>query len=303
MQGIDEKIRLAAFGWLTEQVRIHGDVLPRSLLARGFDFEGERVPLVAPPGIFKPRLLPQVPLSITTTPEGPYDDSFDEKSLLMYRYRGTDPQHRDNAGLRMALFRRVPLVYFHGVVPGRYLAVWPVFIVGDEPERLTFKVAVDDISLWNPGDTDAHAMSDTGAGVRRAYLTGTVKKRLHQHGFRERVLRAYHEQCAFCRLRHRELLEAAHIIPDGEPDGEPIVQNGISLCGFHHAAFDKLLLGVRPDCVIEVRKDVLKEKDGPMLIHGLQALHLNKIILPRHKNLRPSPDLLERRYVRFREAV
>jgi len=36
----------------------------------------------------------------------------------------------------MAMFRKVPLIYFHGVVPGRYLAVWPVFIVGDEPENL-----------------------------------------------------------------------------------------------------------------------------------------------------------------------
>ena len=28
---------------------------------------------------------------------------------------------------------RVPLIYFHGIVPGRYLASWPVFIVGDDP--------------------------------------------------------------------------------------------------------------------------------------------------------------------------
>ena len=56
--------------------------------------------------------------------------------------------------------------------------------------------------------------------------------------------------------RKEELLEAAHIIPDVEPDGEPIVKNGISLCKFHHAAFDRLLQGVRPDYVIEVREDI-----------------------------------------------
>ena len=29
--------------------------------------------------------------------------------------------------------------------------------------------------------------------------------------FREKVLAAYHSQCAFCRLRHRELLDAAQL--------------------------------------------------------------------------------------------
>ena len=274
-------------------------MLPRSLLAEGFEFENQRVPLVGPQGIFKPKLLPQMPLSITTTPEGPYDDSFGPDNLLLYRYRGTNPQHRDNAGLRMAFFRKVPLIYFHGVVPGKYLAVWPVFIVADDPQRLTFKVAVDDLSLFNFEQNEDTSISEPAFNERRVYLTSVVKQRLHQRGFRERVLRAYREQCAFCRLRHLELLDAAHIIPDGEPGGEPIVNNGISLCKFHHAAFDRLLLGVRPDFIIEVRKDILKEKDGPMLIHGLQDLHLKQIFVPRSAEQRPSPELLDKRYQRF----
>ena len=93
MTNIDQRIRIAAFNWLDEQVGIHGDVLPRSILAQGFEFEGQRVPLVAPQGIFKPKILPQMPLSITTTPEGPYDDIPGPDGVLLYRYRGTDPQH------------------------------------------------------------------------------------------------------------------------------------------------------------------------------------------------------------------
>ena len=303
MTDTDQKVRIAAFNWLEEQVAIHGDVLPRSILAEGFEFEGQRVPLVAPQGIFKPKLLPHIPLSITTTPEGPYDDSFDSDGLLLYRYRGTDPQHRDNAALRMALFRRVPLAYFHGVVPGKYLAVWPVFIVGDDPDNLTFKVEVEDSSYigsdWQAG-VSGNSIADPPAEGRRAYLTAEVRQRLHQRGFRERVLRAYREQCAFCRLKHLELLDAAHIIPDTEPEGEPVVQNGLSLCKLHHAAFDRFLLGVTPDYTIEVREDVLKEKDGPMLIHGLQGLHHKKIILPRRPELRPNRDLLDMRCQRFK---
>ena len=264
-----------------------------------------REPLVSPQGIFKPKLLPQMPLSITTTPEGQYDDSFGPDGLLLYRYRGTDPQHRDNAALRMALFRKTPLVYFHGVVPGKYMAVWPVFIVGDDPENLTFKVEVEDSSYIGSGwqsEVPGNTISDPPTEGRRAYLTAEVRQRLHQRGFREKVLHAYREQCAFCRLRHLELLDAAHIIPDPEPDGKPVVNNGISLCKLHHAAFDRLLLGVRPDYVIEVREDILEEEDGPMLLHGIQGLHQKRILIPRPKGERPNPAFLEKRYERFKAA-
>ena len=82
MIDIDYRVRVAAFNWLVEQVGIHGDVLPRWILAQGFEFEGQRVPLVAPPGIFKLKLLTQIPLSITTTPKAPYDDSFGPKAPI-----------------------------------------------------------------------------------------------------------------------------------------------------------------------------------------------------------------------------
>ena len=41
-------------------------------------------------------------------------------------------------------------------------------------------------------------------------------------------------------------------------------------------------------------------RDGPMLMHGLQGLHHKKIILPRPTEQRPNPNLLEKRYERFR---
>lgn len=229
---------------------------------------------------------------------GPYDDSFASDGFLLYRYRGTDPQHHENVGLRKAFWQKTPLIYFHGVAPGKYLAVWPVFIVGDMPEKLTFRVAVDDmayISKTKPSTYGAGMIHDSDAEARRAYITYGVRQRLHQRGFRERVLAAYKEQCALCRLRHRELLDAAHIIPDNEPGGDPVVKNGISLCKLHHAAFDNFFIGIRPDFRVIVRSDVLDETDGPMLRHGLQGLHNVPIILPRKIGLRPDPELLERR--------
>ena len=55
---LDQRVRAAAFAFLTEQTSLRGDVLPRDLLAQGFVFEGQRVPLLGPQGIFKPRILP-----------------------------------------------------------------------------------------------------------------------------------------------------------------------------------------------------------------------------------------------------
>ncbi len=257
---------------------------------------------MSPQGIFKPKILPEIPLSISTTPESPYNDGAVQDNLFLYSYRGTDTQHRDNVGLRKAMATRTPLIYFFGIVPGKYMAVWPVFIVHDDPTALAFKVAVDDpVYVAKGAEVDDSRWAEND-DPRREYITRTVRARLHQRGFRERVLRAYREQCACCRLRRLELLDAAHIIADSKPEGLPSVRNGIALCKLHHAAFDSYLFGIRPDYHIEVRKDVLREKDGPMLIHGLQELNNQKIILPTPARLLPDPILLERRFEEFRKA-
>ena len=76
--------------------------------------------------------------------------------MLRYRYRGGDPQHRDNVGFRRAYVRATPLVYFHGIVSGKYQAFGPVFIHYDDPASLTFTVAL------GPTGASAGFVSDGG---------------------------------------------------------------------------------------------------------------------------------------------
>lgn len=301
----DARIRLAAFDWLREQVVAQGEVLPRKLLEEGFLHSGRRVPLVAPKGIFKPAVLAEVPLSITTTTESPYSDELEAGGRLRYSYRGTDPHHPDNEGLRRAMLRRLPLAYFHSVIPGHYLAAWPVFVVGDDPARLQFLVSVDESEAATRAllADAAKGQSEPDDLGRRAYITTTVLKRIHQQGFRERVLRAYRDQCALCRLRHRALLDAAHIIPDREEEGHALVTNGLALCKLHHAAYDAFFLAITPDYRVVVRADLLDEKDGPMLRHALQGMHETTITLPRDVAMRPNRSLLEKRFSRFASRV
>jgi putative restriction endonuclease len=297
----DRRVRLAAFQWLRAQVDIQGEVLPRSVLAEGFTYEGVRVPLLGPQGIFKPAILTGAPLSITTAPRGPYADNF-ASGLLRYAYRGIDPEHPDNRGLRRAMERQLPLVYLYGLEPGRYMAVWPVYVVGDSRSDLFFDVAVDDPQLAFADSAADSAIAEDRADIRRQYVTSVVRRRLHQQAFRARVLAAYRVRCALCRLRHQELLDAAHITGDALPEGEPVVSNGLSLCKLHHAAFDRHFLTVRPDYLIEVRQSVLDEEDGPMLLHGLKEMHRQPILLPRSPALRPDQRRLEERYEAFRGA-
>lgn len=298
-QGWDTKVRLRAFRWLDEVSPAHEGILSRGFLEKGFELEGQRISLMAPNGIFTPKGC-AYPLSITTVLDGPYPDRFEDEHRFFYSYRGTDPEHRDNIGLRNAMRDNIPLVYFFPIVKGRYQAIKPVFITAADPARLTFTVMADVSGTFQEQLATAQLVADpVRTELRRQYATATVQVRLHQASFRERVLDAYRTHCAMCRLKHRELLDAAHIIPDADPQGDPHVSNGLSLCKIHHTAFDCGILGIRPDYVIEVREDILKEVDGPMLKYGLQALHKSELLLPSRIEDRPSKDALDRRYQTF----
>ncbi len=69
-----------------------------------------------------------------------------------------------------------------------------------------------------------------------------------------------------------------------------------------HAAFDRMFFAIRPDYVIEARRSILLEHDGPMLVVGLQQIHDKTIYLPRRVAQRPDPDRLQKRYEEFRRA-
>ena len=300
---MEDEIRAAAFAWLKTQFDLYGGVVPRKTIEHGFFFRGERVTLVGPSGIWKPRVFKKIPLSITSTYDGPYDDGFTEDGLIHYRYRGQDPNHRDNVGLREAMRTHTPLVYFHGVMQSKYWAVWPVYIIEDHPESLSCHVAIDPVyALQFDKNVAMDYEGDPSSGVRR-YVASYTRTRLHQAAFRERVVAAYDDTCTLCNLHFRGLLDAAHIIPDSLPRGDPVVPNGLCLCKIHHSAYDQNIIGISPDYTVHVRSDVLDETDGPMLRHGLQGLHNQHIVLTGRVSNRPDRDRLAWRYERFLKAV
>jgi putative restriction endonuclease len=299
----DELLREHAIGYVNALAERSGGLVRRAEL-EDFHFQGVRVPLIAPrQGIWKPRGLDAALSFLTTwTPPNarpPYDDDLGDDDYPRYKWRGIDPRHSDNVALRKAMELRKPLIWFQGVAPGVYEPSAPAWLVDEEPDQHQFVVALDETArdFWRRG----LATASTFEPVRR-YAKALVARRLHQPLFRSRVLLAYRQQCALCRLRHPPLLDAAHIREDAH-GGAPVVTNGLAMCAIHHRAFDANVLTVKPDYRIEISPKVLEEHDGPTLQYALQSLHGEAISLPTHRAERPDRDLLEERLERFRAAV
>ena len=304
----DFQIRLAAMQHL-EALKHQGSGLVTSKqMDEGFVFEGERIPLWnRRRGIWRPRQLGSdaAALSIFTAPhvagkKPAYDDEIaaDDRGWFGYKYEKDNPNTWTNVALRRALELNRPMIYLYGVMPNLYEPIFPVYVSGEDPASLTFFIQADaPFSAKQPGLEPASA-----AAPRREYQTVAVKRRLHQHRFRELVLGAYGSRCTMCRLGHTLLLDAAHIIPDRDDRGLPEVPNGLALCKIHHTAFDAHIIGIAPDLRVHVREDILTEIDGPMLEYGLKRMHGTKIQVPRTADLRPNPDYLADRFLRFRAA-
>jgi putative restriction endonuclease len=298
----DLQIRMFAFDWLRNQAEIYGNILPRKILTEGFSLSGESYSLVGPQGIWKPQLM-KLPVSITSLLGGRYTDTIDEnQEIFEYKYRGTNPFHRDNSGLRELMNRKIPLICFLRIAINKYVPLWPAFIIKENPVSNSFSVVFDDLSYFRKQSKLKTAAEPEVNYARREYITVTALRRVHQQKFREKVLNAYRNQCTLCRLRHSELLDAAHIIGDKEDHGEPVVENGLSLCKIHHSAFDQNIIGITPDFNVKVRSDVLEEIDGPMLKYGLQLLNNAKLSLPLKKENWPDKERLEFRYKQFQNA-
>lgn len=308
--GRDLELRQAAFEHVRSLSRSYDDVIPLRALQRGFTFEGARVSFGSfMSGIFRPRQMRgPAALSLITAPpkrsgRAPYEDGYDEHTggfVYHYRTARSDTSEArlqaesDNRTLRAAFELSVPLIYFHGIAPGQYTAVCPVFITADDTDRrvVTLEAALPVTDVGELG-----LRSDPG--VRR-YATYEARVRLHQHRFRLDVLRAYSGSCAVCRLREASLVQAAHIIEDRSPAGAAVVVNGIALCAIHHLAYDRNVIGIDPRGVIHIASRLLNEIDGPMLRHGLQGFHGEAITVPRRVVDRPDPERLEQRYEQYK---
>jgi putative restriction endonuclease len=282
-------IREDIFRWLDDRIGRGRYEFKRAELF-SYSWHGVSLPLVdSGRGIRNPQMFSST-LSIMTTLKSPYGGEDGDQPFIDYHYRAGS--EADNRKLRAAHDRHDPLIYFREVRPTYYAAFYPVFVVKDNPEDETFTIALDE-SFTFFGDP----LKMTGD--QRRYAEKLVRTRLHQPVFRARVMHAYRSTCAICELRHPDLLDAAHIIPDSLEGGFADVTNGLALCKIHHAAYDRNLLGITPNYEVRINQSLLDEVDGPMLRHGLQDMHGRFLSLPKRVVDRPSASALATRYEQF----
>jgi putative restriction endonuclease len=116
-------------------------------------------------------------------------------------------------------------------------------------------------------------------------------------GFRRVIVKAYNHICAACRIRvvtpeGYTAVSAAHIVPwSVSHNDDP--RNGMALCGTHHWAFDKGLIGITPDYHIVVSPVVISDDE---LSSPLRELHEQKMHLPDENALYPAKRALEWHY-------
>ncbi|WP_067692601.1 HNH endonuclease [Nocardia jejuensis] len=285
-------LRGEIFKHLEEMVRETGAVTRQQLW--DFTVDGRTHRLVdRNRGIRNPRDM-LATLSILSDPKSKYADEEIGDSLFAYAYREGSVEG-DNKKLRAALEFDLPLILLRKIADGVFVPVVPVYVIADDKPNRRFMIALDDTlrSVSDPLNL---------LPLERQYAQRITKQRLHQPEFRGRVLRAYECQCAVCNLKHAKLLDAAHIIADGQPHGTPTVDNGLSLCKIHHAAYDEQFLGITPDYEVRINSDLLEERDGPMLLHGLQEMHGRSLFTPSRSKDKPSKDRLAERFREFQEA-
>jgi putative restriction endonuclease len=289
----DDDVRSSCFASLDVLSAKHGEDIPyRGGLEVGFPFRGSRVPFLSPyKGIYRAAVQRgPAALSINTSARSPYDDEEIEDGFR-YAYRAGSVDQPDNQALRAAGTLRAPIVYFVATRPGWYKALYPCFVVGDDP--VARRVLVSPGRIIGPLDEpEPVPLQDP---IERRYAVRQTRVRLHQARFRGRILVAYRSLCAICRLREGRLLEAAHIVADPEEHGEPLVSNGLSLCSIHHRAFDQNLVGVSSTYQVHVSRRLLEDEDGPML-EVLKAFHHESIELPTRRSWLPDRDRLEERF-------
>ena len=299
--------RESAFAWIRAQ-QLHKPFFTREDLSQ-FSFGGATHRLIGLfTGIWKVTALSDSAIAISTSyvPDGsqrPYEDGEGPDGLQRYKWRGTDPNQSDNRALRRAMQRNLPMLWLVGIghVPGTTQQIfdvrYPVYLIGEEPAEHQFVVALEQDQKIIPSGEPVAVQE-----IVKRYNERIVKVRYHQPLFRARVIHAYEERCAVCRLPFTELLEAAHIRPDSQ-GGSTKISNGMSLCKIHHGAYDADIIGISPDYTIHVKDSVLATFDGPTLQHSIKEMDGEALRqIPKETASKPDRELLAERFEKFQKA-
>jgi len=120
----------------------------------------------------------------------------------------------------------------------------------------------------------------------------SVKTRVNQNDFRQRILASYNEKCCITEISFTSLLVASHIIPWSKNKQERLnPRNGICLNNIHDKAFDKGLITITSDFKVKLSDAILKKQKETNIQKYFLEYDNQPIILP--DRFIPSIEFLE----------
>lgn len=119
-------------------------------------------------------------------------------------------------------------------------------------------------------------------------------KPVRDQGFRKAIVSLYEHRCALCGIRIRTeeghtAVDAAHIIPWSETQDDRVT-NGMALCKLCHWSYDKGLMTVNTNYIINVSNRIQTTNN---LLNQVQALSNREILGPINKQYWPGQENLE----------
>jgi putative restriction endonuclease len=188
-------------------------------------------------------------------------------------------------------------------LPGNGFVAWDVYDLDDGLEgvfRYPWASLMNPFAGFAEGQTEAGFVSQLlNDPAEAADVYSRIKNRgVAQRVFRRALMEAYGHSCCMCGNSFESALEAAHIVPWGDCDGQQRmdVRNGILLCSTHHRMFDAAEITVNlehkieyfdPEGVAGPYSDI----DRVLSI----ALHGGAIKPPANRTLLPDGKALKRR--------
>jgi hypothetical protein len=158
---------------------------------------------------------------------------------------------------------------------------------GAPPPTSAMAAAIEGSGLLTAGDAEAPE------AAQRARQAGS--RLVRDSRFSRRVVDAYDGLCAMCGL-DVGLVQGAHIYPVSAPGAYDEPWNGLALCGNHHLAFDRHVLGVRSETLeIVFHSAILDQMSSSPAVEALVQGTFGRLAEPRVASARPKPEMFDRR--------
>jgi putative restriction endonuclease len=128
----------------------------------------------------------------------------------------------------------------------------------------------------------------------RQRIVQTVSLLSRDSSFRRKVTAAYEQRCAVTRMQLR-LIDAAHILPVGVEGSNDEVANGICLSPTYHRAYDRGLIYLDENLVMQINRGKEQELIQVGLAGGLEDFKAylgTTIHLPQDRRQRPSIEFI-----------